>query len=73
MRKSRPSRYPPNFASWDREKQISHMKLIHTREGMIRLLLGMANYETSRTIDSRTRLTKAELAAIVLALDPELQ
>jgi hypothetical protein len=34
------------------------------------MLFAMADYQTNREVDSKTRLTKAELAAIVLALDP---
>jgi len=49
------------------------MKLIHTREGMVRTLLTLANYTNTRNYDNQTRLTKAELAAIILALDPDTE
>ena len=73
MRERPPSRYPPNFERWDRERRISHMKLIHTREGMVRTLLALANYPINREFDNQTRLTKSELAAIILALDPDTE
>jgi hypothetical protein len=49
------------------------MKLIHTREGMVRTLLALANYPTNRRYDNQSRLTKDELAAIILALDPNAE
>jgi len=49
------------------------MKLIHTREGMVRTLLALANYPINREFDNQTRLTKSELAAIILALDPDTE
>lgn len=70
MRETPPSRYPPGFESWDWDRRINHLTVIHSREGLIRLALNLAWYDTSREVDSKTRLRKAELAAIVLALDP---
>ncbi|WP_167837290.1 hypothetical protein [Halosimplex halophilum] len=49
------------------------MRLIHTREGVVRTLLALANYPIDREFDNQTRLTKAELAAIILALDPDAE
>lgn len=49
------------------------MKLIHTREGMVRTLLALANYTDTRNCDNKKRLTKNELAAIILALDPDTE
>ena len=41
------------------------------RKGLIRIALALPGYPIDRGIDNKTGLKKEELAAIVLALDPE--
>ena len=73
MRQSPPSRYPPNFENWDKDRRLHHMTVMYTREGLIRLCFALSRYESAREVDSMTRLKKEELAAIALALDPDSQ
>lgn len=69
-----PSRYPPGFDDWDLDTQVHHLTVIYSREGLIRLSLSLSRWDATRQdIDSQTRLTKEQLAAIVLALDPDRQ
>ena len=65
------SRYPPNFDEWGRDRRVDYLTILYSREGMIRLALHLARYGVRRDVDSKTRLRKEELAAIVLALDPD--
>jgi hypothetical protein len=70
---SPPRRYPPAFDTWPCDDRADYLTLLHSREGLLRLALHLAGYGIRREIDSQTRLRKAELAAIVLALDPNTE
>jgi len=63
--------YPPGFDDWQHEERVDYLTLLYSREGMIRLALHLARHGVRREVDSRSRLRKDELAAIVLALDPD--
>lgn len=65
------SRYPADWESYPRDRRLGYMVQSYTREGLIRLALTLSGYELTNSYDSRSRLSKQELAAIVLALDPD--
>ena len=71
MRDKPPSRYPAGFDNWPAEKRLDWMQYNHTREGLMRVAFALAGYEMKYEIDNKTRMTKEELAALVIALDPD--
>jgi len=71
IRDDSPSRYPVNFDQWPVEQRLDWIDHTYQRKGLIRIALTLSGYPISREIDNKTRLKKQELAAIVLALDPE--
>jgi len=60
---------PPAFDDWPVEAKLEHLDLVHTRAGLIEMLLATAGYRPEREINSRSRLRKTELAAILLHVE----
>lgn len=68
-RDDRPSRWPPDFATWPRDEQVNVVCARMKRAGLIREMLNMADVPTEgRDIHEDSRMTKKELAAIYLAI-----
>lgn len=63
-------RYPHDFETWPRAAQAEYVAANYTRAGLVSALLELCERDTGeRAISGNTVLSKADLAAVVLALD----
>ena len=65
-----PGRFPPDFASWPLDAQITYIEMSMTRKGLIASALSHAGLNPDEyDLRDDSKLSKKELAAIYLTLE----
>lgn len=63
-----PGPFPPAFYSWPREAQVSRVTMRYSRVGLIDEILSLSGLPPDDEISKDKKMTKDELAAVMLAL-----